>query len=890
MWRTLTVVVSLLALVLQTGGGVAAQEGGQIPGGAPQGEQAVLGTAFTYQGQLRSGGSPYTGACDLRFGLWDAGSGGAQIGAALTKSNVGVAAGYFTVQLDFGAAAFQGAARWLAIEVRCPAGAGSYTALDPRQPLTAAPYALYAAAAPWAGLAGVPADLADGDQNTLYTAGAGLTLNNGQFGVNFAGSGAATTVSRADHNHTGAYWSLAGNAGTTPGVNYLGTSDNTALELKVNGQRVLRLEPASSPNLLGGYSGNLLTAGVTGATVGGGGSSGNPNRVTDSWGTVGGGINNRAGDDAGTTEDARFATVGGGNGNAAQREAATIGGGAYNSVLGASGVVAGGDHNHANAANSTIAGGGWNEVTGAGANASIGGGYENTAGGAYATIGGGGYNTASGNGSTIAGGGGYIDTGFELKVFTNTVTSALGTIGGGGLNFVTGIASTVGGGTYNTTNGQNATVGGGGSNTAGGFATVGGGGRNTASGYESTVAGGWENVASASEAAVGGGGFNIATDEFCTVAGGLGNQAGDRAGAQDDRQFATVGGGTSNTASGANATVAGGFMNTASGTSATVGGGRLNTAGGTRAIVAGGYNNTASTDYAAVGGGESNTAGGGSATVAGGADNNATALETAVGGGISNLATDERGTVAGGYNNQAGDNAGAANDRPFAAVGGGRDNIASGTASVVAGGDTNIASGWRSMVPGGVGNTAAGEHSFAAGRRAKANNNGCFVWGDAVNVDVACNDDNRWVARASGGVYFYSNSGLTAGVYVAAGGNSWNGVSDRATKENFRPVNGQALLDTLAGIPVREYSLKSQDASIRHIGPVAQDFAALGYGESATAINMQDADGVALAAIQALYTLNRELQAENAALQARIAALDARLTALEQAARDAGTR
>jgi hypothetical protein len=103
-------------------------------------------------------------------------------------------------------------------------------------------------------------------------------------------------------------------------------------------------------------------------------------------------------------------------------------------------------------------------------------------------------------------------------------------------------------------------------------------------------------------------------------------------------------------------------------------------------------------------------------------------------------------------------------------------------------------------------------------------------------------------------------------------------------------VNGQALLDTLAGIPVREYSLKSQDASIRHIGPVAQDFAALGYGESATAINMQDADGVALAAIQALYTLNRELQAENAALQARIAALDARLTALEQAARDAGTR
>jgi hypothetical protein len=67
------------------------------------------------------------------------------------------------------------------------------------------------------------------------------------------------------------------------------------------------------------------------------------------------------------------------------------------------------------------------------------------------------------------------------------------------------------------------------------------------------------------------------------------------------------------------------------------------------------------------------------------------------------------------------------------------------------------------------------------------------------------------------------------------------------------PGNVLALLEMLASLPVQEYSLKSQDPSIRHIGLVAQDSAAFGYGESDLAINMQDADGVALAAIQGLY-------------------------------------
>jgi hypothetical protein len=77
--------------------------------------------------------------------LWDAVSGGVQVGSTQTVNNVGVANGRFTITLnadnEFGVDAFTGQERWLQIAVRCPAGTGSYTTLQPRQSLTAAPYA-----------------------------------------------------------------------------------------------------------------------------------------------------------------------------------------------------------------------------------------------------------------------------------------------------------------------------------------------------------------------------------------------------------------------------------------------------------------------------------------------------------------------------------------------------------------------------------------------------------------------------------------------------------------------------------------------------------------------------------------------------------------------------
>ncbi|MBU1879111.1 MAG: hypothetical protein KJ734_09175, partial [Chloroflexi bacterium] len=139
--QRLLIAVALLALLMASVAGSTLAQGPEPPGGDIS--QTVLGTSFTYQGRLQNASGPVTSNCDFQFSLWDSLSNSTgQIGTTQTKTNVPVSAGLFTVTLDFGADAFTGDARWLRIAVRCPAGSGSYATLSPRQPLTAAPYAL----------------------------------------------------------------------------------------------------------------------------------------------------------------------------------------------------------------------------------------------------------------------------------------------------------------------------------------------------------------------------------------------------------------------------------------------------------------------------------------------------------------------------------------------------------------------------------------------------------------------------------------------------------------------------------------------------------------------------------------------------------------------------
>jgi hypothetical protein len=115
-----------------------------LPAPAPAG--TLLNQAFTYQGRLLESGVPANGAYTLEFRLFDDPAAGAQVGSTITLANVAVVEGLFTVVLngggEFGSSAFHGDARWLEIAV-------NGIELSPRQPLTAAPFAVYALA-PWA--------------------------------------------------------------------------------------------------------------------------------------------------------------------------------------------------------------------------------------------------------------------------------------------------------------------------------------------------------------------------------------------------------------------------------------------------------------------------------------------------------------------------------------------------------------------------------------------------------------------------------------------------------------------------------------------------------------------------------------------------------------------
>ncbi len=116
----------------------------QAAGGTPEspsGAQAAVGTGFTYQGRLDKSGSPFTGTCSFQFSLYDAASGGTQIGSTLTRTGVAVSGGLFTTELDFGTSAFPVDARYLQIAVKC-GSESAYTTLSGRVALTAAPYAL----------------------------------------------------------------------------------------------------------------------------------------------------------------------------------------------------------------------------------------------------------------------------------------------------------------------------------------------------------------------------------------------------------------------------------------------------------------------------------------------------------------------------------------------------------------------------------------------------------------------------------------------------------------------------------------------------------------------------------------------------------------------------
>jgi hypothetical protein len=277
--------------------------------------------------------------------------------------------------------------------------------------------------------------------------------------------------------------------------------------------------------------------------------------------------------------------------------------------------------------------------------------------------------------------------------------------------------------------------------------------------------------------------------------------------------------------------------------------------------------NQVTANFGTIGGGYSNTAGGNLSTISGGTANTTGAYGAVVSGGCGNTASAAGSVVAGGG----------------CFDGGYTGNEATGIGATVSGGIANQSDGYASAVGGGKSNWVNGDYSFAIGYRAKntnASHDGVFIFADSNAFDFYSTAANQFRVRSTGGVQFVTgidgSGAANAGVQVAAGGGSWSSISDRNLKANFAAVNGRAILDAVTAMPIQTWNYIAQDESIRHIGPMAQDFyTAFGLGEDNTHIATIDADGVALAAIQGL----NEIVAEK---DVRIAAIEAELAELKQ--------
>ncbi|GAA4432050.1 hypothetical protein GCM10023091_03590 [Ravibacter arvi] len=212
--------------------------------------------------------------------------------------------------------------------------------------------------------------------------------------------------------------------------------------------------------------------------------------------------------------------------------------------------------------------------------------------------------------------------------------------------------------------------------------------------------------------------------------------------------------------------------------------------------------------------------------------------------------------------------------------------ISGGLASVVIG--PSIALGAFSIAIG-LQNSARGNFSMALGKNARVRHQGSIVISDGsagFSSDSAYSTtNNQLTMRFAGGARVFTNQGLTSGVDIAAGGGSWSSVSDRRKKENFKALDTEEILLKVSKLPLTSWNYKSQPATTRHIGPMAQDFYAAfsldGIGNDTT-INTGDIDGVNMAAIQALEKRTKQLQEENDQLKAKLAAMDEKMAVIEK--------
>lgn len=355
--------------------------------GAPEAPLAQNTSGFTYQGQLRKNGAPVSAACNASFRLYDAATGGAQLGGTVTSATLQVAQGLFTIPLDFGWV-FNGEARWLETAIGC---GEAQSTLAPRTPLRPAPYAF---ALP--GLRTVPGDVIAG-QPTMNVIGGIVT-----------GSVSSAISSNSYHSAI-----LGG---------YVNRIDGASPFSAIGGGEGNRIATSSGYSAIDGGSNNAVGGTSSYAAIGAG--SFNVITQNSAYSAIGGGYGNRV-------ESLSFySAIGGGDGNSVQRNSrhASIGGGLGNAI--------GFTTTHA-----TISGGNFNEITRTSGYGAIGGGGRNRIDylSDYGNIGGG-YDNSIDQSSSV----GTIGGGESNRIRYNSIHSVIG--GGYGNVISSSIRGTIGGG------------------------------------------------------------------------------------------------------------------------------------------------------------------------------------------------------------------------------------------------------------------------------------------------------------------------------------------------------------------------------------------------------------------------------------------------------------
>ncbi len=541
---------------------------------------------------------------------------------------------------------------------------------------------------------------------------------------------------------------------------------------------------------IGGGFLNVIETNAVYAVIAGGGDN-----VAKSYGaTIGGGIQNQLG------TNSAFSVIAGGNANTLESQTATIGGGVGNTNTGYAGTVAGGFFNTAANNGAAVGGGGQNIASGFNAvvaggnnniaaveNAAVGGGLQNTNRGYAASIGGGVWNQATNSFATVPGGvlnlaggsqsfaagsyakalhaGAFVWSDATGTDFPSVANNEFAVRASGGVRFVTtGAGITLNSQPVLTAGSTNALTLNNPANAISGTFTGNGAGLTNLDawrlgGNAGTTAGvnylGTTDNQPLELSVNGMRGLRLEpSGGYVNVIGGFGNAVG----------FGVIG-----------AVVAGGVSNTVTGSRAFIGGGSDNLViAGSHQVLAGGQHNQVSGFYSSIGGGQDNVAdeqwnviGGGKANIT----TNAFSM-TIAGGSQSRISSSHYGAIGGGWVNRilsgatgsviGGGQLNLIDGAMDATISGGYGNSALGNGTTVSGGTNNLASASFSTVPGGRENSATADYAFAAGRRAKANHQGAFVWADSQNADFASTATNQFAVRAQNGVVIQAAPNGTA--------------------------------------------------------------------------------------------------------------------------------